>query len=179
MAVLVDLQQVTVRRVDGALFEDLSLTVSDGDRVGVVGSNGAGKSTLLRTAAGFEPPDEGRVLRGRGARVGYLDQVPELPAGSVRSAVGPGWEAESALERLGMGPLIDAQVSTLSGGEAKRVALAGVLAQPSELLVLRRAHQPPRPRRGGVARAAPGHLARGPWCWSPTTATSSIGSPPG
>ncbi|HEY5096922.1 MAG TPA: ABC-F family ATP-binding cassette domain-containing protein [Acidimicrobiales bacterium] len=136
MAVLVDLQQVTVRRVDRALFEDLSLTVSDGDRVGVVGSNGAGKSTLLRTAAGLERPDEGRVLRGRGARVGYLDQVPELPAGSVRSAVGPGWEAESALERLGMGPLIDAQVSTLSGGEAKRVALARVLAQPSELLVL-------------------------------------------
>jgi ATP-binding cassette subfamily F protein uup len=136
VAVLVDLQQVTVRRVDRALFEDLSLTVSDGDRVGVVGSNGAGKSTLLRTAAGLERPDRGRVLRGRGARVGYLDQVPDLPAGSVRSAVGPGWEAESALERLGMGPLIDAPVSTLSGGEAKRVALARVLARPSELLVL-------------------------------------------
>jgi len=136
VAVLVDLQQVTVRRVDRALFEDLSLTVSDGDRVGVVGSNGAGKSTLLRTAAGLERPDQGRVLRGRGARVGYLDQVPELPAGSVRSAIGPGWEAESALERLGMGPAIDVQVSTLSGGEAKRVALARVLAQPCELLVL-------------------------------------------
>ena len=127
---------MTVRRVDRALFEDLSLTVSDGDRVGVVGSNGAGKSTLLRTAAGLERPDEGRVLRGRGARVGYLDQVPELPAGSVRSAVGPGWEAESALQRLGMGPAIDAEVTTLSGGEAKRVALARVLARPSELLVL-------------------------------------------
>ncbi len=136
MAVLVDLQRVTVRRADRALFEDLSLTVSDGDRVGVVGINGTGKSTLLRLVAGVDSPDGGQVRRGRGTRVGFLEQVPELPPGSVRSAVGTGWEAESALDRLGMGAELDTDVATLSGGQAKRVALARVLAHPSELLVL-------------------------------------------
>ena len=136
MAVLVDLQRVTVRRADRALFEDLSLTVSDGDRVGVVGINGSGKSTLLRLAAGVDRPDEGQVLFGRGTRIGVLDQVPELPPGSVRSAAGSGWEAESALDRLGMGAELDTDVATLSGGQAKRVALARALAHPTELLVL-------------------------------------------
>ena len=136
MAVLVDLQRVTVRRSDRALFEDLSLTVSDGDRVGVVGINGTGKSTLLRLVAGVSRPDRGQILRGRGTRVGFLEQVPELPPGSVRAAAGAGWEVESALDRLGMGAELETDTTTLSGGQAKRVALARVLAQPSELLVL-------------------------------------------
>jgi ATP-binding cassette subfamily F protein uup len=136
MALLVDLQQVAVRRVDRALFEGLSLTVSDGDRIGVVGVNGTGKSTLLRIVAGAELPQEGQVRRGRGSRVGFLAQAPTLPAGTVRSAVGDGWEAEAALERLGMGSAADLDVRSLSGGQAKRVALAQVLAHPAELLVL-------------------------------------------
>ena len=136
VAVLVDLQQVTVRRVDRTLFEGLSLTISDGNRIGVVGTNGTGKSTLLRIAAGLEQPEEGQVRRGRGSRIGFLDQVPELPPGTVRAAVGEGWEAEAALDRLGMGSAVDTDVSALSGGQAKRVALARVLAHPAELLVL-------------------------------------------
>ena len=136
VTVLVDLQDVAVRRVDRVLFEGLSLTVSDGDRVGVVGINGTGKSTLLRIIAGVDSPEAGQVRRGRGARVGFLDQVPELPAGTVGQAAGEGWEAEAALERLGMGPSAGADVGTLSGGQAKRVALARVLARPAELLVL-------------------------------------------
>jgi ATP-binding cassette subfamily F protein uup len=134
--VLVDLHQVAVRRVDRVLFEGLSLTVSDGDRIGVVGTNGTGKSTLLRIVAGVDAPQEGLVRRGRGSRVGFLDQVPELPAGTVRAAVGEGWEAEAALDRLGMGSEVDTDVASLSGGQAKRVALAQVLAHPAELLVL-------------------------------------------
>jgi ABC transport system ATP-binding/permease protein len=136
VAVLVDLQRVAVRRVDKVLFEDLSLTISDGDRVGVVGINGTGKSTLLRILAGTDVPGEGQVRRGRGSRVGFLDQVPVLPPGTVRAAVGEGWEAEAALDRLGMSSAVDDQVATLSGGEAKRVALARVLTHPAELLVL-------------------------------------------
>ena len=136
MAVLVDLEQVGVRRVDRVLFGGLNLTVTDGDRLGVVGSNGAGKSTLLRLVAGVDPPTEGAVRTGRGARVGFLEQVPHLPAGTVREAVGEGWEAEAALDRLGMAASADADVATLSGGQAKRVALARVLARPAELLVL-------------------------------------------
>jgi ABC transport system ATP-binding/permease protein len=136
VSLLVDLQQVAVRRVDRVLFEDLSLAVSDGDRIGVVGVNGAGKSTLLRVIAGVDMPDEGQVRRGRGSRVGFLDQVPALPPGTVAAAVGDGWEAEAALDRLGMGGAVTLDVQELSGGQAKRVALARVLAHPAELLVL-------------------------------------------
>jgi ABC transport system ATP-binding/permease protein len=136
MAVLVDLDHVSARRPDRPLFEDLSLTVSDGDRIGVVGINGTGKSTLLRLVAGVDEPEEGKVRRGRGTSVGWLDQDPQLPTGTVAEAVGEGWEAAAALERLGMGPFAGVQTSTLSGGQAKRVALARVLAQDNELLVL-------------------------------------------
>lgn len=136
MAVLVDLEDVSVRHGDRTLFGDLSLTVTDGDRVGVVGINGTGKSTLLRLLAGVEQADAGQIRRGRGVRIGYLEQEPSLPAGSVRAAVGPGWQAEAVLHRLGMGAAGDTDVSGLSGGQAKRVALAAVLARPAELLVL-------------------------------------------
>jgi ATP-binding cassette subfamily F protein uup len=135
VAVLVDLHDVSARHADRVLFDRLSLTVTGGDRVGVVGINGTGKSTLLRVIAGVDRP-EGQVRRGRGVRVGYLEQDPSLAPGSVREAVGPGWESEAVLSRLGMGAEIGADVSQLSGGQAKRVALAAVLARPAELLVL-------------------------------------------
>jgi ATP-binding cassette subfamily F protein uup len=127
---------VGVRLVDRVLFGGLNLTVTDGDRLGVVGTNGTGKSTLLRLIAGADPPTEGAVRTGRGTRIGFLEQVPHVPAGTVGEAVGEGWEAEAALDRLGMAASAGADVSTLSGGQAKRVALARVLARPAELLVL-------------------------------------------
>jgi ATP-binding cassette subfamily F protein uup len=136
VAVLVDLEAVSARRPDRPLFENLSLTVADGERVGVVGINGTGKSTLLRVVAGVDAPESGRVRRGRGTRVGYLEQDPVLPPGPVRAAVGAGWEGDAALERLGMGGHLDVDTTTLSGGQLKRVALAAVLAEPAELLVL-------------------------------------------
>jgi ATP-binding cassette subfamily F protein uup len=136
VAVLVDLAAVTVRRPDRPLFDDLSLTVADGERVGVVGINGTGKSTLLRVVAGVDTPDGGTVRRGRGTRVGYLEQEPVLPPGPVRTAVGAGWEGDAALERLGMGGHLERGTASLSGGQTKRVALAAVLAEPAELLVL-------------------------------------------
>lgn len=136
MAILVDLQEVGARRSDRALFEDVSLTVSDGERLGVVGINGTGKSTLLRLIAGASGPEKGRVVRGRGVRVGYLEQEPALAPGTVGDVVGQGWEAEAALDRLGMGGAETRDVAELSGGQVKRVALAAVLARPAELLVL-------------------------------------------
>src|SRR5437764_10289048 len=120
--ILVDGAGLAVRRPDRPLFEDLSVTVSSGDRLAAVGINGTGKSTLLRVLAGDLEPEAGAVRRGRGVRVGFLGQRPSLPSGTVRAAVGEEWEAAAVLERLGMGPLADVDVSTLSGGQAKRVA---------------------------------------------------------
>ena len=134
--ILVDLERVAARRPDRPLFDGLSLTVRTGDRLGVVGRNGTGKSTLLRAVAGVDGPEEGTVRRGRDVRVGFLGQRPDLPPGDVRSAVGHHWEAAAILERLGMGGLVDADVATLSGGQAKRVALARVLVDEVDLLVL-------------------------------------------
>ena len=134
--ILVDAQRVAARRPDRALFEDLSLTLATGDRLGVVGRNGSGKSTLLRVLAGEASPEEGLVRRGRGVRVGFLPQSPSLPAGTVRAAVGQHWEAAAILERLGMGGVASADVASLSGGQAKRVALARVLVEEVDLLVL-------------------------------------------
>jgi ABC transport system ATP-binding/permease protein len=136
VSVLVDLQGIGVTMADRALFADLAVTVATGDRMGVVGINGTGKSTLLRVLAGRLEPDAGVVRRGRGVRTSYLGQSPDLPSGTVAEAVGPGWQAAAALDRLGMGDVFDADVATLSGGQAKRVALARVLADPGELLVL-------------------------------------------
>jgi len=134
--ILVDLDGVAVRRPDRPLFEDLSLTVQSGDRIGVMGRNGSGKSTLLRVIAGDAEPEEGTVRRGRGVRTAFLSQRPVLPAGTVQAAVGEHWEAAAILDRLGMGSLRDAGVATLSGGQAKRVALARALVAEVDLLVL-------------------------------------------
>jgi ATP-binding cassette subfamily F protein uup len=125
--ILVDAQGLAVSRPGKPLFAGLSVTVSSGDRLAVVGINGGGKSTLLGVLAGAVEPEEGVVRRGRGARVVTLDQMAVLPGGSVRDAVGGGWEGEAVLDRLGMAALVDADVAHLSGGQAKRVALARAL----------------------------------------------------
>ena len=136
VTVLLDADRVSVRRADRVLFAELSVTVTDRDRVGVVGINGTGKSTLLRVLAGIQTPEEGQVRRGRGVRVGLLDQDAALPEGSVGQAVGEGWQAEALLDRLGVNGLSDRHVADLSGGQTKRVALARVLAHAPELLIL-------------------------------------------
>jgi ATP-binding cassette subfamily F protein uup len=134
--ILVDAERVGADRPGRPLFDDVSVTVSDGDRIGIVGINGTGKSTLLRVLAGLSPPERGVVRRGRGVRVSMLGQDPELPDGSVAEAIGTGWEAAAVLERVGMGRFADTDVATLSGGQAKRVALARSLLNPAELLLL-------------------------------------------
>ncbi|MGD9702807.1 MAG: ABC-F family ATP-binding cassette domain-containing protein [Acidimicrobiia bacterium] len=136
MAILIDAQGLAAARPNRPLFRDLSLTVSDGDRIGVVGINGSGKSTLLRMLAGELPPEAGVVRWGRGARIGFLPQEPHLPAGTVRDAVGEEWRGEAILDRLGMGGLLDAPTTELSGGQAKRVALSRLLAREHDALIL-------------------------------------------
>jgi ATP-binding cassette subfamily F protein uup len=134
--ILVDAERVAMSRPGRPLFADLSLTVSSGDRLGIVGLNGCGKSTLLAVLTGAVEPESGVVRRGRDVRIAALAQNPVLPPGRVLDAVGEGWEAAAVLERLGMGPLAEADTGRLSGGQAKRVALARTLVTDSDLLVL-------------------------------------------
>jgi ABC transport system ATP-binding/permease protein len=136
VAILIDLQKAKLEGFDRTLLEDLSLTVSTGDRIGVVGINGAGKSTLLRIVAGLQEPDSGAIVLGKGVHVGFLDQIPLLPKGTVREVLGSGWEVDAALDRLGMMKAIDTQIDHLSGGQLKRVALARIFAQDNDVLIL-------------------------------------------
>ncbi len=140
--ILVDAVELTMTRPDRSLFDRVSLTVSTGDRIGVIGINGTGKSTLLRVVAGTVSPESGEVRFGRDVTVSVLDQEAALPPGTVLGAVHSAeatserWEAEEVLQRLGMADHLGRDTSSLSGGEAKRVALARALLQPSDLLIL-------------------------------------------
>ncbi len=140
--ILVDAIELTMTRPDRALFDRVSLTVSTGDRIGVIGINGTGKSTLLRVLAGTTEPESGELRFGRGVTVSVLDQEAALPSGTVFEAVDAAhdaserWEIEEVLQRLGMAEHLERDTGSLSGGEAKRVALARALLQPADLLIL-------------------------------------------
>jgi ATP-binding cassette subfamily F protein uup len=133
--ILLDATDLAASRPGRQLFSDVSLTLSTGDRLGLVGINGTGKSTLLRVLAGKAEPESGTLRPGRGARVVMLDQADDLPAGTVHQAVAPGshpereWEVDAILSRLGIGDLADVPTDRLSGGQAKRVALARALVE--------------------------------------------------
>jgi ATP-binding cassette subfamily F protein uup len=126
--ICVDLAGVSMAQPDKVLFADVDLTVSRGDRVAVVGVNGSGKTTLLRILTGALRPDTGAVRFGRGVRIASLEQDPVLPVGTVGEVLGDAWEVVAAATRLGVLPLLERPTGELSGGQAKRVALAKVLA---------------------------------------------------
>ncbi|MHB1210061.1 MAG: ABC-F family ATP-binding cassette domain-containing protein [Acidimicrobiales bacterium] len=136
MAILIDLQKITLDGADRVVLDTLDLTVSTGDRIGVVGINGTGKSALLKILAGSLEPHSGNIRRGRGVHVGFLEQIPTLPAGSVRHALGTGWQVDAALDRLGMLDAADTDTAHLSGGQQKRVALARIFAETNDVLIL-------------------------------------------
>ena len=150
MANLVNLEAVGKSFGMRPLLDAVSLGVGDTDRIGVVGLNGGGKTTLLEILAGIEPPDAGRVSRGRDLRLAVVTQRTELPEGStVRHAVldplgitaEHEWAADprarGILTGLGITALgLDSPVGTMSGGERRRVALAAALVQELDLLIL-------------------------------------------
>jgi ATP-binding cassette subfamily F protein uup len=146
MSNLVNLERVSKAYGVRPLLTDVSLGVSVGERVGVVGRNGDGKTTLLQVLTGQEPPDSGRVSRSRGLAIGYLHQGDTLDdTHSVRDAVLAGkpdhaWAAEprtrEIVTELLAGVELDRAVIGLSGGERRRCALAELLLHEHDLVVL-------------------------------------------
>jgi ATP-binding cassette subfamily F protein uup len=132
------------------LFQGLSLTLEEGERVGLIGPNGAGKSTLLRIPAGRLAPDDGHVSQRRRVRIAMLEQVPVFQVGATvestlleGAASGEAWEcaerARNWMSRLGLegaGYGADIRIDTLSGGWRKRVALGRELMREPDLLLL-------------------------------------------
>jgi ATP-binding cassette subfamily F protein uup len=136
VAILLDLQKVTLQGLDDPLLDRLDLTIQTGDRIGVVGINGTGKSSLLRVIAGVKAPSSGAIQRAKTIRVGFLEQDPVLAKGTVREIVGEGWQSDAALDRLAMMKFVDTRTEYLSGGQVKRVALAKLFSGDHDLLVL-------------------------------------------
>ena len=148
---LISLEKAAKTYAQRRLLDGVSLGVSAGDRIGVVGRNGAGKSTLLALLAGTAEPDEGRVARTAGLRLGYLPQSDQLagPVGQIVFAglaaaraggAQPPWEADPRARAVvaellpGISPA--AQAGRLSGGERRRVALAALLVAERDVLLL-------------------------------------------
>ena len=127
------------------IFDDVSLGIHSGDKIGVIGVNGTGKTTLLKIIAKINEPDKGQIICGNGIRVSYLPQNPEFPKKqSILEYVMDGkehqdWktesEAKTIITKLGIYDF-DEGCDHLSGGQKKRVALARTLVDPTEVLIL-------------------------------------------
>ena len=131
------------------LLVGVSLGVSEGERIGIVGRNGGGKSTLLKILAELEPPDEGRVTRANWAKLGMLLQVDTAePGATVRDVVVGSkktheWASDSGVREIFAGlfggynsELLDRPFGSLSGGEKRRVGIAKLLIEPLDIVLL-------------------------------------------
>ena len=131
------------------LFENVSLTIADGERIGLIGPNGSGKTTLARILAGLAQPDTGLVAFRKGLALGYVPQEPEFAeADTVRSAVESALLNDPHLDPLDrdarvhvtLGKLgfadFDARAASLSGGWRKRLAIARELVREPDVLLL-------------------------------------------
>lgn len=148
MPPIINAQSISMSFGATPLFENLSFTVSEGERIGLIGPNGSGKSTLLRILAGQFPPDTGEVALRKRARMSYVEQESKFDDGAtVRSVVEdamrvaqvPEQDRDAVLaETLGRTGFEDfsALASSLSGGWKKRLAIAAALVQQPDVLLL-------------------------------------------
>ncbi|MCC8947610.1 ATP-binding cassette domain-containing protein [Bradyrhizobium sp. Arg62] len=139
---LIQLKDISLTFGGTPLLTGVELSVSAGERVCLIGRNGSGKSTLLRIAAGLVEPDAGSRFVQPGATIRYLPQEPDFgdhktTLAYVEAGLGPGddhYQARYLLEQLGLSGEEDPAL--VSGGEARRAALARVLAPSPDILLL-------------------------------------------
>jgi ATP-binding cassette subfamily F protein uup len=146
---IVNLEEVSKAFDIKELLISVSLGVSEGERIGIVGRNGSGKSTLLKVIADFEPPDSGRVTKSNAAKIGLLSQVdlanPESTVGEVvlGNAEKHEWASDPNIREVFTGlfgsfddHIFDRTFGQLSGGERRRVGLAKLLINELDLILL-------------------------------------------
>ena len=144
---LLTIKNLTKEYTDRRLFDGIDFSLEEGEKVGVIGINGTGKSTLLRIIAGVEESDGGEYIKGSNVVINYLPQNPDFEPGiSIYDYViganrqdhdnfGIEGEAKTILNHLGFDDIY-ARTDTLSGGQKKKVALAGALLRKNEILIL-------------------------------------------
>ena len=146
---LVNLESVSKAFDIKELLRNVSIGVSQGDRIGIVGRNGAGKSTLMKIMAGTESPDSGRVTKSGGTSVGILSQIDNAPKGATVRDVVLGdkatheWARDAGVRAIFTGlfggyheELFTRGFASLSGGERRRVGLAKLLIEDLDLILL-------------------------------------------
>jgi ATP-binding cassette subfamily F protein uup len=145
---IISAQGLSKRYGVAPLFQNISFTVSEGDRIGVIGPNGSGKSTLLEMLIGRVKPDSGDVAIRKGTRLSTVAQISEFAPGVTiravveaaleRGAVPESERASRFAETLGRAGFtdLDAHAATLSGGWRKRLAIAEALVQAPDILLL-------------------------------------------
>lgn len=139
----IDIQNVTKSFGAQVLFDDISFSIAEGQRVGLIAKNGTGKSTLLSIISGSEGCDRGNIIFRKGLRIGFLLQTPHFdPDDTVLDACfnhqGESdkiLKAKQILTQLRINDLAQ-KMGTLSGGQQKRVALANVLITEPDLFIL-------------------------------------------
>jgi ATP-binding cassette subfamily F protein uup len=145
---IINAQNLSKRYGLAPLFEDISFTVSEGERIGLIGPNGSGKSTLLEILVGRVKPDKGEVAIRKGAKLSFVEQISQFPPESTcrsviesalqRSGVSEqdlSFRAEEALSRAGFIDF-ETHAAALSGGWRKRLAVVEGLAQDPDILLL-------------------------------------------
>ena len=142
---VLNLEHISKVYGDKVIFDDISCGIHQGDKIGIIGINGTGKTTFLRILAGLEEADEGQVITQNGLRITYLPQHPQFPEGATilsyvtqgqkEQSWNPETEAHMVLNKLGIEDH-EEEIEHLSGGQKKRVALAAVLVNPTDVLIL-------------------------------------------